>query len=326
MKPLACMLALLLAPACDTTGSIDGAGDGDGDGDGDVDDSDPCLQRVAVESGTAEPADLLLVVDKSGSMEERLETGDEKWPIMESALDTVVSEYDDGIRFGLQLFPADDECRAGDVVADIGAAQGSSITSSLAVTDPEGGTPTHTTLAAARTYYGGIPENPAGRYVLLATDGEPNCGDPNDTQEPTVDESIAAIDSLAADGIPTFVLGFGGDVNTHPDTLEGMAAAGGMGDYFAANNPDQLSIALAAIASELGVISCTIRLKSTPEYPDLIEVSQDGSSIPEDPAEGWTYDEGTNSITFHGSSCDSLKDGAVAEIAIGLGCGAPPVD
>jgi hypothetical protein len=55
-------------------------------------------------------------------------------------------------------------------------------------------------------------------------------------------------------------------------------------------------------------------------------VTQNGNTVDQDPVDGWTYDQGTNSITFHGAACDAMKDGQVAEVSVDLACGTPPVD
>ena len=331
----------LLAPACGVPGQVgdgDGLGDGDGSGDGDGDGSGDgsgdgdtaCEQVSAVEFTPGDPPDVLLVVDRSGSMEDDLETGDEKWPVMTDALAAVVNTYEQSVKFGLMMFPTDDECGAGNVSAGVAMQNAGSINAQLDNTGPGGGTPTHTTMTAARSYYAGQAANPAGRYVLLATDGEPNCEDPNDPENdnPTVTQSIAAIQALTGDGIPTFVLGFGGQVNNYPATLQSMATAGGTGDYFAANSPDELSQALDAIAAEVGLPSCSFRLDATPDDPSAIGVSQDGAQVPQDPSHnnGWDYDAGTNTVSFYGEACEAIRQGEIAEVRIGLGCPGNVVD
>ena len=267
LKPLSSyLLALVLAAACNTgSGGITGgepAGGADGGaGGGGV--SNECQQVEPIQVATGDPADLLRWLNKSGSMDDPLETGQDKWPVMRDALTTVVQRYENGIRFGLMLYPSDDECAAGAVGSQLSMQNAGSITGQLGSTFPDGGTPTHTTIAAAGAYYQGVT-SPGERYVLLATDGEPNCGDPNDTEAPTVTESVGAIDNLLTDGIKTFVLGFGGTINNYPATLQAMAEAGGTGDYFAANSPDELATALDTIAGEVGLPSCSFRLDREP--------------------------------------------------------------
>ncbi len=308
-------------PACGDLGAgdLNGGGGGGGGGGGNVDPE--CSQVEQINSSSGDPADLLLVVDKSGSMDDRLQTGERKWPSMRAALGTIVTQYQDGIHFGMSTFPTGADCGSGSVVTDIGPQSGTSINAALGSINPDGGTPTDQTMNGALAYYQSIAENPNGRFVLLATDGEPNCGLVGDEQDPTVAESVAAIARLTSAGIPTFVLGFGGTVNNEPLTLKMMADAGGTDDYFAANNSDELEIALAAIAAEVGVVSCTIRLDQVPDLPGELEVYIDGTAIELGGADGFSYDEGTNSITFNGAACDQLKDGGTAMVEIDLACG-----
>lgn len=309
---------------CTAPGSVGGGGDdsaGGADAGEDIVGNPACQQREPIELGTGAPPDLLLVVDKSGSMDDPLASGQQKWTVMRDALMTVVGQYQSNINFGLMLFPQGQECAAGNMYADIAPENGQAIYTSLNQTFPNGGTPTHTTLEGARSYF----QSRTGadqRYVLLATDGEPNCGDPVDFEEPTVQESLTAISALSSDGISTFVLGFGGTINTYPEVLEQMAQAGNTGDYFAANSPDELATALDAIASEVGVPSCTFRLDQTVDDPSRMTVFADNVEIPSDPGRqmGWAYDDTNNTITLYGNACDSVRDGSTGEVRIEFGC------
>jgi len=324
-RSLPAALTLALSAACGSIGGGDvtgGNGDGADGGAGGGGVSNECQQVEPIEMPTGDPADLFLVVDKSGSMEDPLETGQDKWPVMRDALNTVVQQYENGIRFGLMLYPVGDSCASGAVDAQLAMQNAGPISGQLGGTYPEGGTPTHTTLAAARSYYAGVT-SPGARYVLLATDGEPNCGDPNDDEAPTVTESIAAIEALAGDSINTFVLGFGGNVNNYPATLQAMAAAGGTGDYFAANSPEELAAALGAIAGEVGLPSCSFRLDRDQQGNDLT-VYQDDELVGQDPSHqnGWDYDPGTNTVTFYGPACDAILGGQTDSVKIQFGgCG-----
>ena len=51
----------------------------------------------------------------------------------------------------------------------------------------------------------------------------------------------------------------------------------------------------------------------------------DGVAVPQDPANGMTYDAGSNSIIFHGTSCDQIKSGAASCVDIVYGCPAGPI-
>jgi Mg-chelatase subunit ChlD len=279
-----------------------------------------------VEFTEAAPPDLLLVVDKSGSMRDPLATGENKWNTMRGAINQVVADYETGINFGLMTYPSDDQCATGQVRADIGA-NATSISGVLNSTFANGGTPTHHTLAVALNYYQGVAVNPEGRYVLLATDGLPNCDNLVDPLQPTVTQSIAAIQNLSNAGISTFVLGFGGAINNDPTTLQAMAAAGGTGNYYPANSPAELQAALDAIAGEVGVAACTFNLNETPDDPGELSVSFDTNDIPRDVSHnnGWDYDAATNSITMYGDACDQIQAGNVGEVQVDYGCGGGPV-
>ena len=323
------LLALVLTAACgagsggDITGGNGGDGADGGASGGPGGGNSECQQVEPIQVATGDPADLLLVVDKSGSMRDPLADGDVKWPVMRDALTTVVEQYQNGIRFGLMLYPNDDECATGSVRAQVAMQNAPAITGELDGTFPDGGTPTHTTLAAAGAYYSGV-SSPGDRYVLLATDGEPNCGDPNDTEAPTVTESIDAITALRGASIMTFVLGFGGNVNNHPDTLQAMAAAGGTGDYFAANSPEELATALDAIAGEVGLPSCSFRLDRMPTDASELVVYQDDQLVSQDPSHqaGWDWNAGSNTLTFYGAACDAILGGQTDSVTIQFGgCG-----
>ena len=270
------------------------------------------------------PPDVLLVVDKSGSMAWPLGAGaTTKWEVMRSALRGIVSARAGSVHFGLMLYPAGSQCEAGTV--DVGVGGGAaSILTRLAAVVPDGGTPTHTTLAAARDHFRSIPANPNGRYVLLATDGEPNCGGP-DPQAPTLSDSIDALQALWADGVTSYVLGFGSEIAGDPVTLQAMASAGGTPHYFAATSAAELSAALAEISTELAPPSCTIALASVPESLRKLAVFFDGVPVGWDHSQttGWDYDPATNSITFYGPACAALRSGAVQEIQVDYGCGGP---
>ena len=133
-SPMRCLLALLmssaLAAACTSQISPTGGGDDDDSGGGPGDDefNGPdaaiCDQVTPIELQEPQPPDLLLTVDKSGSMAEPLGTGEMKWLVMRTALTNLTTEYERGINFGLMTFPTGSVCDAGSVQADVGPQRG----------------------------------------------------------------------------------------------------------------------------------------------------------------------------------------------------------
>ena len=203
---------------------------------------------------------------------------------------------------------------------DIASNNGPQILSLLNSTVPDGGTPTHTTLDAALDYFAATVENPAGRFILLATDGLPNCN-PTDSDDSS-QESIAAVAALSALGVGTFVLGFGSEQIADTKTLAAMANAGGTGDFFPANSPDELAAALDAIAGAIEVAPCSYALDAVAPNPGEIRVLLDGDEIARGP-DGFDYDAGTNSVVLLGDSCSRVQGGDVEEVAVDYGCYIP---
>jgi hypothetical protein len=297
----------------------------------DYPDAAECAASVPIEiTERPTPPDVLLVVDKSGSMRQQLDPASvrTKFEIIRAALRDVIEPHDNEVYFGLSLFPESGQCGAGNVVVNPAADQADAIMIRLnAVSNPDGATPTHTTLNNARSYYQSRPVNPNGRYVLLATDGEPNCG-PGGSNDNTDAESISAVAALAAIGVKTYVIGFGGGSSVDPATLQSMAEAGLTAPYYQALNADQLAQALEDISSELIMPSCEYLLSTVPEDSDLISVDFDGADVPRTSSHtnGWDYDPATNVINLYGSYCDQVQSGAIMNVHVEWGCEGPTVD
>jgi hypothetical protein len=301
-----------------------------------------CMATTPVEATiVGDPPDLLIVMDISGSMCSPIfafpPTMETKMQIMKMALTGLTTRMDARINFGLMTYPGDGECGAGNIRNDIAVRNAGPINTTIgaiphdlftcALANP-GATPTHLSIDAAREYYRTIPVNPIGRYALLATDGLPNCGPPlpDGGTEETVDETVAAITALSADGIRTFVIGFGADFTGDPGALMRMATAGGTGMPYAAMSAADLDAALDAIAAEVIVPSCTVELDGPVRDPALFRVSFDGGApIPRNPGRtsGWDYDAATNTITFYGADCARVERGEVTNIDVDFGCPGP---
>jgi hypothetical protein len=292
-------------------------------------DAPACAQSVPIMiQETVTPPDVLLVVDKSGSMDERLHSSSSstKWQIMRDALRQIVEAEDQDIYFGLSLFPSNNSCGAGTISVEVAAGNASAIVNRLnQVTDPDGSTPTHTTLIAAANYYSGRPVNPNGRFVLLATDGEPNCG-PGGQNDETDTESVQAVELLMGLGIKTYVIGFGSGTQTNPTTLENMATAGGTAPYFQASSAADLQQALEAISGSVILPSCEYALQTEPDNAMRITVNFDGTPVGRTSSHTNGYSAATNSITFYGSACQELQSGTVMNVGVDYGCEGLVVD
>jgi hypothetical protein len=301
------------------------------------------------------PVSILLVVDKSSSM-----TGtpsgfsEDKWTALGAALGEALDAADDGVAFGLDFYPFGDDrdpmapvemCdmpSSADILVPIGpgASTVPSITDALSDYQPAGGTPTAAALARALEYFtnGDGASIEGERYVLLATDGGPNCnpdlecdidactlnmdglncGGQNccdamlDPQGPAScldeDEAVAEVAALADAGVKTFVVGIPGTA-AYGDTLDAMAVAGQRENpnappsYYrvdATGGTAGLAEVLTSITR--GVIkSCRLQLTSTPEDPDyegLLNVEIDGENVPQMGDDGWEVDRSTSPPTI----------------------------
>src|SRR5438045_6841651 len=61
-------------------------------------------------------------------------------------------------------------------------------------------------------------------YIILITDGEPNCPDPSSAMEP--DYTVAQVQAAATAGVKTFVIGFGQLPSSAQKAMNEMADAG----------------------------------------------------------------------------------------------------
>ncbi|HWB81354.1 MAG TPA: VWA domain-containing protein [Nannocystaceae bacterium] len=297
----------------------------------------PTMASSADEAGTegcdselfgseAVPPNVLIVLDRSASMLDEV-AGGPKWDVARDAIDQITMQYADDVRWGLMLFPGFDQ----------GCNDGAECTEGMVFTDPaEGTSPTiETFLDDASTCmfgtpiaenldslvdYAGLEDTTRDNYILLVTDGMATCNDP-----------VPSVTTLRNEDpeIRTFVVGFGGEVD--PDQLNAMAQEGGTalpGDpqYYQADDADQLAMAFADIAGH--VLSCVFVLDEAPPDVDELYAFFDMMQIPRDPSHmnGWDYDPTTNTVTFYGPACDTIKADEVETVSIVFGCPElPPV-
>ena len=286
-----------------------------------------------------DPPDLLIVLDRSSSMilaPGFPPVGMSKWRIMTDALTELTAARESNIRFGLAVFPTDGSCGvSASAAVSVDIDQASEISNWMSSNGPNGDTPAQYGLQRALDIYSGMPVNPAGRYVLFATDGAPNCGgNPPDVEISSDAEVVAAVEALAANDIKTYVLGFGGVFGLDPAVLNDAALAGGvprMGGpphFYQASNADELDAVLEEISGGIIVPSCSYELKDLPPDPNKVTVSVDGMAVPRSTSHtnGWDYHPDASTITFFGSYCTSIESGSVDSVSFEFGCPGPVVD
>jgi hypothetical protein len=271
------------------------------------------------------PPDILIVQDRSGSMNNDISdkgcTGgcgtNSKWAQVSLAISNVVGATQTSVNWGLIYFNNGRSACGVSTVPDVAVSTTSAaqIQTSLAAATPGGSTPTTATINNAVAYMKTLTDaNP--KYLLLATDGEPNCL--NGTANATDDQgAITAVGNSYTAGFPTFVVGIG-NVATATTTLNSMATVGGYPQtgsatqYYAVTDTASLETALSKIVGL--VASCNISLSNTPagQWTIGIFATYNGTTIeiPSSTSNGWMYsDASKTSITLVGAACDNLKTG-----------------
>src|SRR5262249_48223641 len=143
----------------------------------------------------------------------------------------------------------------------VAANNGAAIKAALDAASPAGPTPTTAAIQAALSYFqSAVDSDGHPKYLLLATDGEPNCGGGGGGGfGGGADDSAgaeAAVAAAAAAGIHTFVVGIGG--NTGADqALTQMAMNGkepnqtaGQKPYYSVSTTQDLVNVLNKIAGQ----------------------------------------------------------------------------
>jgi hypothetical protein len=289
------------------------------------------------------PVHVLLVIDKSGSM---LETPDgfdsDKWSSIKGSLATALDAVKDGLSLGLLLYPSDGCDVPMDVAVDVASGEAAlpDITSALDDAEPSGGTPTAAALERALDYF----QNGAGaglegeKFVLLATDGGPNCNADGECEasactvniddqcpmgvdnccdpdmagegagEGCLDEDATtdAVDALLGEDVHTFVVGIPG-TEEYASSLDAFAEAGGRAQsggppsYYAVDAQGDEPGGLTDVLRGITsslITTCRLQLGSEPPSLDKLNVKVDGELVPQSGPNGWSVDETTDPPTI----------------------------
>ena len=306
-----------------------------------------------------EPPDILIVQDKSGSMTEQANgcccgsgsnscdgnvncTGNtdcganSKWAQVSAAMDTVVMATQGNVNWGLIFFASDNACGVNSKPnVAIAANNYTAVSQAYANGTPGSYTPTESAMNAATAYMKTLTDtNP--KYLLLATDGLPNCapGGKNMSSDDSPGATTAVTNAAAA-GFPTFVVGIGNTMGE--TTLNGFATAGGEPQtgsadgnlFYEVNSTADLVTALNKIVGLIA--SCTIPLTNVPPGQTNVAVSVDDTSgkatkVPQDNSNGWSYVTGsTTTIQLNGSYCDGIKAGTYSNVEFVYACDGMPI-
>lgn len=282
-----------------------------------------------VGSGRVAP-DILIVLDRSLSM--KPDDGSvNRWDPSVSAIKQITSQLQSRVAFGLMTFSGGGgggggnlSCAAGRVNVDLAPNTGDEIAQALDNIAPAGATPTAVTMQAARDYLqnlvGGPDDRPSPKYVLLVTDGAPNCtgGRPPQggsatapgSQEPAqVDATVDVIEDMASRGFRTYVLGYDtqNDASLR-EALDRMARAGGTGDERHRPVGDEQSLISTFQSITGNALSCEYVLDEPVANKSYVKVLFDGRQLNVDDANGWALSGDGRTVTLQGRACATAKE------------------
>jgi hypothetical protein len=304
----------------------------------------------------ADAPNIYFVLDRSGSM-----ATDNKWTQVRLVVAQVLRGLGPRANFGATVFPgfAQNACAAPEQIlpvrpGDPPGVDGPTTTALLTATsgDPNGGTPTAEALRQVLPYLQTVKGK---TFVILATDGGPNCNagasctftqcipniedipgcpkggslncceSPNGARESCLDApaTTSAVAALKAAGIPVYVVGLPG-AEVYANVLDDFAVSGGTAGatspkYYKIDSTSGTALlaALKKIAAKI-VATCDFKLKDPTATPNLVNVYLDEVVLPHDPVNGWKIDGGT--VTLLGTACDKVLSGDVLDVRIITGC------
>lgn len=306
----------------------------------------------------AEAPNMYFVLDRSGSM-----TQDNKWTQVRVVVGKIMRALGPRANFGAMIYPGNttDACAPGVEVMSTrpgdppsSTVDGPTTSTLLSKTNvlPTGGTPTSASLTAVLPI---VQKLPGKTFVILATDGAPNCNaleacgydkcmpniedvqgcpkagptnccaPPDGFRENCLDSSgsVAAAASLESSDIPVYVIGLPG-TSAYAGVLDEIAVAGGTAGpaspkYFAVDASSEAAMlaALKKVAAKI-VATCEFNLKEEPSDAKLVNVYLDDVVLPYDPAATWKIEGKT--VTLLGDTCAKVMSGDVLGVRIIAGC------
>jgi hypothetical protein len=262
---------------------------------------------------------------------------------MTAAIQQVIAQTETDVNWGLKLFPeTSSACGVSPTVAvSIAPMNAAPIIAAIAGRTAANGnvvnggsTPTRAAETAAVNYLSTLAD-PNSKYIVLATDGQPNCppsGNQNIDDSPA---AIAAITAARTAGFPTFVVGIspGGDI---PGAiLDQMAVEGGYPQvgqptqYYPVTSTADFAAVLRMLVTTAN--TCTFSVPPPPTSDGttsrgdigVVATTAGGATMDlvQNGNTGWTYADATQtSIILHGTACDQWKARTITTVTIVFHC------
>jgi hypothetical protein len=245
----------------------------------------------------------------------------DRWAPAVSAIKSLTMTFQGKVSFGLTTFPGQgastgagqqNGCTPGTLRVPVGTNTAGAIATALDMTQPDGFTPTAGTLQAVLQQIMAKKTSPdeqvPPQYVLLVTDGAPNCIGGNSGMDAQAHQAtIQAVDALAKAGVKTFVIGYDASVDPNlAKQLTEYAQHGGTNNFFAVQDGPSLVSKFTEITNV--VAECTYGLDKEPANKMFVRVELDKVSLPMDSPDGWSINGKT--VTIAGAACTKLRDGS----------------
>jgi len=303
-----------------------------------------CKDRTVVDLDPRQ-ADVLILFDRSGSMDTALGSGT-RYEAVAALLTDLVQTYSAYVRFGYQELPGRQGCEsqlvggccASPPLVGVTADSAAAVAAAIASAQPmDGNTPTAASLQAALDYYKTLADGIDNRFVLLATDGAPNCTlsgavSNGDASGVACTDALTVVNGMVALGVRVIVLGVGPGVTDNPSEggacLDALAHAGGAAaspgspGFFAASDPQHLQMAIEQIFGGVTRPSCSVHFIDKVDDTSTIEVFLDGQRIPQSSSNGWQADSPAHprGVIITGAYCDQIQSYQVTTIEAHFHC------
>ena len=285
-------------------------------------------------NATSIPPRVVFVQDLSSSMQGQ-------WQPLRTAMVSIADTYGDRLQLGMVPFSStyldyaeeirtgtddwfadffaanDDDCTVSDssiILPALGNAEAVVDTYDAIVEERMvGGTPTYEAMEkAGEILLDGDPGDGSSAYVILVTDGEPNCSSPSGDLIADVQDAIS---TLAGAGIDTYVVGYHYD----GEALDDWAAAGNTTSYYDADDTTELDRAISGILTEL--VPCEYDLSAPVDDPRYVRVTIDGVDRAYDnEQDGWTLGADGRAVVLTGDACSDLRASGTHTIDVIVEC------
>ena len=294
---------------------------------------------------TIVPGNILLVADKSGSMEQPFPaTGVQKGEAARTAIANAIDGLKDMVKVGTVFFPDPTGCSGGDCSCNVPA---------FANTPPQipftagpafltawntayfpinnGNTPLSEGLQSAdKALTDNLPTLTGTTVVVVVTDGAPNCV----LDDMPINDQVTTLTPLPTKwlgmGVKTYVIGLpGADDMDAVTVLDSVALAGGTTKHIPASDPMTVQTELAKIIGESvtsNFESCMIPLDKVPPVPEDVNlvVTMNGMELAVDrdlgTSGGWTLNPDLTHIVLQGTFCERARMGEYENITVVFGC------